>query len=231
LRSGRVEVTRKGELLRSARLLDVAQLCVYGNAQVTSQLLRELLAREAPVCWFSYGGWFSGMAEGLPSKHVELRRRQAAFAGQGGLDVARRIVAGKIRNSRTLLRRNARGSRPDTVIASLKELADQALTATSTGSLLGIEGAAARLHFSAFPQMLREDLRLPGGPFTFEGRNRRPPQDAVNCLLSYAYALLVKDLTATTFAVGFDPYLGVYHRPRFGRPALASTWPRSCAHW
>jgi CRISP-associated protein Cas1 len=82
LRSGRVEVTRKGELLSSARLLDVAQLCVYGNAQVTSQLLRELLARELPVCWFSYGGWFSGMAEGLPSKHVELRRRQAALAGQ-----------------------------------------------------------------------------------------------------------------------------------------------------
>lgn len=221
LRSGRVEVTRKGELLSSARLLDVAQLCVYGNAQVTSQLLRELLAREAPVCWFSYGGWFSGMAEGLPSKHVELRRRQAALAGQGGLGIARHIVEGKIRNSRTLLRRNARNPRPDAVIASLKELADQAMTATSTGSLLGIEGAAARLYFSTFPLMLREDLRLPGGPFTFEGRNRRPPRDAVNCLLSYGYALLVKDLTATTFAVGFDPYLGVYHRPRFGRPALA----------
>ncbi len=221
LRSGRVEVTRKGELLSSARLLDVAQICVYGNAQVTSQLLRELFAREAPVCWFSYGGWFSGMAEGLPSKHVELRRRQAALAGQGGLVIARRIVEGKIRNSRTLLRRNARSPRPDEIIASLKELAGQALTATSTGSLLGIEGTAARLYFSAFPLMLREDLRLPGGPFTFGGRNRRPPQDAVNCLLSYGYALLVKDLTATTFAVGFDPYLGVYHRPRFGRPALA----------
>jgi CRISP-associated protein Cas1 len=221
LRSGRVEVTRKGELLSSTRLLDVAQLCVYGNAQVTSQLLRELFAREAPVCWFSYGGWFSGMAEGLPSKHVELRRRQAALAGQGGLGIARRIVEGKIRNSRTLLRRNARSPRPDEIIASLKELADQAMTATATGSLLGIEGAAARLYFSAFPLMLREDLRLPGGPFTFEGRNRRPPQDAVNCLLSYGYALLVKDLAATTFAVGFDPYLGVYHRPRFSRPALA----------
>lgn len=221
LRSGRVEVTRKGELLSSTRLLDVAQLCVYGNAQVTSQLLRKLLAREAPVCWFSYGGWFSGMAEGLPSKHVELRRRQAALASQGGLGIARRIVEGKIRNSRTLLRRNARSPRPDAVIASLKKLADQAMAATSTSSLLGIEGAAARLYFSAFPLMLRQDLRLPGGPFTFEGRNRRPPRDAVNCLLSYGYALLVKDLTATTFAVGFDPYLGVYHRPRFGRPALA----------
>jgi CRISPR-associated protein Cas1 len=221
LRSGRVEVTRAGELLSSTRLLDVAQLCIYGNAQVTSQLLRELFAREAPVCWFSFGGWFSGMAEGLPAKNVDLRRRQVALAGQGALGIARRIVEAKIRNSRTLLRRNARDRQPLEVVTSLKKLADQARTASSTSSLLGIEGAAARLYFSAFPLMLREDLRLPGGPFTFEGRNRRPPRDAVNCLLSYGYALLVKDLTATTFAIGFDPYLGVYHRPRFGRPALA----------
>lgn len=69
--------------------------------------------------------------------------------------------------------------------------------------------------------MLRADLRLPGGVFTFEGRSRRPPLDPVNCLLSYTYALLVKDLTAVVLGVGFDPYLGFYHRPRFGRPALA----------
>lgn len=69
--------------------------------------------------------------------------------------------------------------------------------------------------------MLTEERRLPGGAFGFEHRNRRPPLDPVNCLLSYVYALLVKDCTATVFSVGFDPYLGFYHRPRFGRPALA----------
>lgn len=69
--------------------------------------------------------------------------------------------------------------------------------------------------------MIRPDLRLPGSPFSFEGRNRRPPTDAVNCLLSYGYGLLTKDLTVVTFAIGFDPYIGFYHRPRYGRPALA----------
>jgi len=69
--------------------------------------------------------------------------------------------------------------------------------------------------------MLREEHRLPGATFAWEGRNRRPPLDAVNCLLSYAYSLLVKDLTVVCLAVGLDPYLGFYHRPRFGRPALA----------
>lgn len=217
---GRVVVRRDGEVLSSARMIDVSQLCVYGNVQVSTQLLRQLLAREIPVCFFSYGGWFAGLAEGLPGRNVELRRRQVVVAGQGGLAIARRVVAGKILNCRTLLRRNAR-ERPQRVIDSLKELADRAAEADSIGSLLGIEGAAARLYFSAFPAMLRADRSLPGQPFSFEGRNRRPPLDPVNCLLSYVYALLVKDLTTTTYAVGFDPYLGFYHRPRFGRPALA----------
>jgi CRISPR-associated protein Cas1 len=217
---GRVEVTLKREQLRSVRLLEVSQLCIYGNVQVSAQLLRELFSREIPTCWFSYGGWFAGIAEGLPSKHVELRRRQVALTGHGGLAVAQCHVEGKIRNSRTLLRRNAREPCDD-VLASLSELARSAAGAETVDTLLGIEGAAARLYFSAFNTMLRNDVSLPGGPFTFEGRNRRPPLDPVNCLLSYVYALLVKDLTVTVYAVGFDPYLGFYHRPRFGRPALA----------
>lgn len=217
---GRVVVTSKREELASMRLIDVSQLCVYGNAQISSQLIRELFRREVPVCWFSYGGWFSGIGEGLPSKHVELRRHQVAIAHQGGLKIARKVVEGKIRNSRTLLRRNSR-VRPDNVLASLKELAASAAGANSIPTLLGIEGAAARLYFSAFPSMLRPAVGLPGRAFSFEGRNRRPPLDPINCLLSYTYSLLVKDLTATACTIGFDPYLGFYHRPRFGRPALA----------
>lgn len=69
--------------------------------------------------------------------------------------------------------------------------------------------------------MLGDDRSLPGKPFAFEGRNRRPPTDPVNCLLSFVYTLLVKDLVATCVGVGLDPYIGVFHRPRFGRPALA----------
>jgi len=213
-RQGRIEVTRNGERLHSVRLLDVSQVCLYGNVQISSQLLRDLFAREVPVCWFS------GIATGLPSKHVELRRRQVALAHQGGLAVARRMVEGKIRNSRTLLRRNARAD-VSSIVASLKMLADEATRAASMETLLGVEGAAARLYFSGFMATLRDRERMPGLAFSFEGRNRRPPRDPVNCLLSYAYGLLTKDFTALLHAVGFDPYLGFYHRPRFGRPALA----------
>ena len=217
---GRLEVTKHGERLASVRVIDVSQVCIYGNVQMSSQVLRELFAREIPVCWFTYGGWFSGLAEGLPGRNVELRRRQTIIAAHGGLEIARRVVNGKILNSRTLLRRNTR-DRSDMVLSQLKRLADQALEVTSTASLLGIEGTAARLYFGAFPTMLREEQRLPGSPFSFQGRNRRPPTDPVNCLLGYVYGLLTKELTATAFAIGFDPYQGFFHRPRFGRPALA----------
>ena len=84
--------------------------------------------------------------------------------------------------------------------------------------MLGLEGAAARLYFDKFAGMVKNDNL---GTFNVSGRNRRPPRDPVNCLLSYAYSLLAKDLTATVLGVGFDPYFGLYHRPRFGRPALA----------
>jgi CRISPR-associated protein Cas1 len=134
---------------------------------------------------------------------------------QAGLPVARRMVSGKIRNCRTLLMRNSR-QRDDGVIRSLKDLAERALVTERLESLLGVEGTAARLYFGQFASMLRGDV-----DFDFGGRNRRPPKDPVNCLLSYLYSLLTKDLTAIAYGVGFDPYLGFFHRPRFGRPALA----------
>lgn len=219
-RAGRIEVTRKGERLASVRAIDVSQLSVFGNVQVTTQALRHCFATETPVCFLSSGGWLQGMASGLPSKHSDLRRRQVAVAGSGGLELARCFVEGKIRNARTLLRRNGRPAPPE-VLAALAEATTRARQVESFPSLLGVEGAAARSYFSAFPTMLKSELSLPGQPFSFAGRNRRPPRDAINCLLSFVYSLLVKDLVAVSLAVGFDPYLGFYHRPRFGRPALA----------
>jgi CRISPR-associated protein Cas1 len=215
MKEGRLTVTQQRELIAETRLIDVSQLNVYGNVQVSTQLLRDLFRREVPVLWFSYGGWFSGMAEGLPGKNVELRRRQAGLMRQAGLPIARAMVHGKIRNCRTLLMRNSR-QRDQRVVDSLKQLSHDALSCGRMESLLGIEGAAARLYFSQLSTMLRSDFG-----FDFEGRNRRPPKDPVNCLLSYMYSLIVKDLTATVHGIGFDPYLGVYHQPRFGRPALA----------
>jgi CRISPR-associated protein Cas1 len=102
------------------------------------------------------------------------------------------------------------------ILYQLNDYARKAEACESLESLLGIEGTAARVYFSGFKRLLQED-----GSFDIEGRNRRPPRDPVNALLSFVYSLLTKDLTVTVNAVGLDPFLGVYHQPRYGKPALA----------
>ena len=220
-KGGRLEVKIGDEIAKSLRLIDISQLCLFGNVQVSSQAVRELLTRDIPVCWFNYGGMFIGMATGLSSKHVELRRRQVINAYRGNVRIAAAAISAKIANSRTMLRRNAKQPVDKRILESLKTLALKAASSESIPELLGIEGAAARDYFMNLPTMLKVPEALPGGEFSFQGRNRRPPRDAVNCLLSFLYSLLTKEVTATTFAIGFDPYLGFFHRPRFGRPALA----------
>ena len=99
----------------------------------------------------------------------------------------------------------------------LKQLAKLAWEVPDADGLLGIEGSAARVYFGAFSTMLRGA----GGGFSMEERNRRPPKDPVNALLSFAYAMLMKDWMVALVTVGFDPLMGFYHRPKYGKPALA----------
>lgn len=217
-RGGRAVLVEDGSEVHTKRIVDISHLAVFGNSSVGSALLRELFDRGVPVLWFSFGGWFSGVATGMPPGNVELRQRQYRAATLGAPELAARFVAGKIRNARTLLRRQAK-PQPQAALAQLAALAKQAQSERSLNSLLGIEGAAARLYFQHFPTLLSRDRVVAG--FDFAGRNRRPPTDRLNALLSFAYSLLTKDSVVACLAAGLDPYAGIYHRPRFGRPALA----------
>ena len=215
---GQLEVKQKGQVLQKVRLMEISHLALFGNVQVTAQAVQELCDREIPICYFSYGGWFRGITNGMGHKNVELRCRQylGAMTPETALPISRRMVFGKIKNSRTMLRRNHREP-PPSVLTELNRLADRALTAPSLETLLGIEGAAARTYFSEFRGMIKNESL----DFDFHGRNRRPPRDPVNAVLSFLYAMLIKQATITALTVGFDPYLGFYHQPRYGRPALA----------
>jgi len=174
---------------------------------------------------------------------VFLRKRQFALADEPWfcLTVAREFVAAKIRNQRTLLRRNHLEP-PPLALSQLRRYADAALNALELDELLGIEGNAARIYFANFAGLLKTEDNGDQEPassqpaskerngngftagrlrFDFSRRNRRPPTDAVNALLSFGYSMLAKDLTIICHSVGFDPFIGFYHQPRFGRPALA----------
>lgn len=217
-----LEVRDRQEVLERRRLLDVSQLVIFGNAQVTTQAVYELCGRQIPICFFTGGGWFYGITHGHGNKNVQLRQAQFAAAAdpRRALAVARRLVADKIHNSRVFLRRNQKASANDAV-SELTALEKKALEAERPESLLGIEGRAGHVYFGHFAALMRREEDNGPLAFDFGGRNRRPPRDPVNAMLSLVYALLVKDWTVTLQAVGLDPYLGFYHRPRFGRPALA----------
>ncbi len=211
---------RDGKEKQEVRLIDVSDVAVFGQVGVTTPALRTLVQRGIPISYFSVGGWFYGMSAGLHHKNVELRRLQFAAAGDPAraLAIARRIVSTKIRNQRTMLRRNGRDV-PARTLALMGMWAGRAESAAALETLLGIEGNAAHLYFQALPTLLKGPLAEV--PDLFAGRNRRPPRDPVNAMLSFAYAVLTKDLTVTLQAVGFDPMMGFYHQIKYGKPALA----------
>jgi CRISPR-associated protein Cas1 len=221
-RSGGVlQVKEKGGVIQEARLNDVSQVNVFGSASVTTGAVQALAERERPIAYFTTGGWFYGLTGSLGLKNVFLRREQFRRADDEAfcLPLARGIVATKIRNQRTMLQRN-HVEPPGRALEGMKRLAKQALAAGGLETLLGIEGTAAHYYFSHFAGMIKVD-RGEAPAFDFTRRNRRPPRDPVNALLSLGYSLLVRDLTIVCHAVGFDPFIGFYHQPRFGRPALA----------
>ena len=223
----------KDKLIEEVRMRDVSHVALFGNVQISTQAIQSLCEQEVPVTYFSMGGWFYGITRGHAMKNVFLRMEQFRLARDEKtcLSLARQFVHGKIRNHRTLLMRNHLEP-PEAIIGKLKRASEDALTANSIEELLGIEGAAASQYFQQFGGMVKVEDDLPGlglqventkqriFNFNFNHRNRRPPTDPVNAMLSLAYSMLAKDCTLAVLAVGFDPYLGFYHQPRFGRPAL-----------
>jgi CRISP-associated protein Cas1 len=215
--SERLVLIEDGIEVASRRLIDVSHLSVFGNVTIGSAAVRACLEAGIPVLWFTYGGWFVGAATGISAGSIELRLRQHRAAAVGAGAIAGAIVAGKIRNGRTLLRRHG-GPQAVRSVEQLAGIAAQAEVELDTGVLLGLEGTAARIYFEGFARLLKGPT---AGEFDFTARNRRPPRDRVNALLSFAYAMLVKDATVACIAAGLDPHVGLYHRPRFGRPSLA----------
>ena len=238
-----LKVKEKDKVLQEVRIGETCQVNLFGNIQLSTQALQTLCENEVPIAYFSMGGWFYGVTHGLGVRNIYLRREQFRLADVPGfcLRLARTLVSGKIKNQRTMLQRN-HVEPPAGAIAFLKCMMDDAERAQSLDELLGLEGNAARVYFEHFPGMIKVDNPAdpsggdPAGGaaaggveagrasefnFDFTHRNRRPPRDPVNALLSLAYSVLAKDLTIVCHAVGFDPFLGFYHQPRFGRAALA----------
>ncbi len=197
---------------------DVAALAFFGNVQVTTQALHLLMASGRHISFLTSAGRLIGTAGGLTVKNPELRRKQVMeFAKPDvALALAREVVAAKIANQRTLLRRN--GPPPESALAEMAQMAEAAGSAQNMDSLRGNEGRAARVYFDNLPALFTQD---PLFQQSMQGRSKRPPKDPVNAMLSFGYALLLRDLVAACATTGLDPMIGFFHATEHGRPALA----------
>lgn len=211
-------VTKDDKTLKTLPVSDVSQVVVFGNVQISSQALRKAFERGIPVLFYTGGFNFTGLARGLACHNSRIRPAQfASIADPDKVSlIAKAIVEAKIANSRTLLMRN--GSRTD-VTKTMKTLQERTVGAAGVEQLRGLEGSAARLYFQELGSLLK--IRATAQGFSFGKRNRRPPADPVNALLSFGYSLLIREFTVAAEAVGLDPMHGYYHASRAMRPALA----------
>ena len=204
----------------------LGQIVLFGRASASPDLMHHAAQRGIAMVWVGYSGKFLARVEGPQSGNVLLRRAQhrATADPVSARPTAAAMVAAKIANQRAVLRRHVRdyphdaGSEALGVaqhrlhIAARRSLAERDLDAVR-----GREGEAAGAYWSAFVHLVRH----PDPTFAFTGRNRRPPRDALNAILSFLYVLVSLDTRAACEAHGLDPQMGFLHRDRPGRMSLA----------
>ena len=208
-------------------VLNIEGIVTFGYIGASPALMKMCAERNVGLCFLSANGQFQGRVSGPTKGNVLLRRTQYRIADDANksLEISRLFIAGKIANSRTVIDRFKRDHISSdkqlslflSVSEKLKRSKNQALAAESSDTLRGIEGEAATTYFSVFNQMIISQCE----DFPFNGRNRRPPKDKVNALLSFVYTLLNHEVQSALETVGLDPYVGFLHTDRPGRASLA----------
>lgn len=225
-RSEHLVVKKDGKEMTRVPMHAIRQVVVCGNVQVSTQALETLAANDIAVSYVTGHGRFIGSFVPAPAKNVSLREAQFRMFSDpvACLELSKAVVRAKLSNQRAYLMRSLRGeveARGSHEVAArgiygLLGVIDQQ---TSVESVLGIEGQGAAWYFGEFGRFLKQPPT--GKGFDFTTRNRRPPRDPVNALLSFAYAMLAKDCFSAVCTVGFDPYKGFFHQGRHGKPSLA----------
>ncbi|OKH24480.1 type I-D CRISPR-associated endonuclease Cas1 [Hydrococcus rivularis NIES-593] len=216
----RLNIKANKQQLLDVPMIKVDGVVILGRATVSPAVVNELLERHIPLSFLTGTGRYLGRLEPEMTKNIFVRKAQWLAAGESSqaIHVVRGFVRGKLKNYRNLLMRRRREC-PDLDLDSSITKLEQAIapieTTSTINSLRGLEGAGSAAYFGCFDRLLKETN------FQFKTRNRRPPTDPVNALLSLGYSLLRHDVQSAVNIVGFDPYLGYLHVERYGRPSLA----------
>lgn len=224
--NGNVVVSRKDEVAARFPLLNLEGIITFSYAGATPALMGECARHHIQLTFLTPNGRFLARVNGMSQGNVLLRREQYRIADSDTRSclIARNMITGKTFNARWVLERTLRDHALRIHQAAVKEASDKIYQlissirqAATLDSLRGLEGEAAMQYFSVFDELILNQK----ADFVFDGRNRHPPQDNVNALLSFAYTLLANDCAAALEAVGLDAYVGFLHRDRPGRRSLA----------
>lgn len=205
-------------------IAEVGQVVIHGYAQVTTQAIRLCAEHGIGVHWLSFGGTPIGsLAPSAPSAQRHLRQFKALSDTTFATELAARLVCAKLEGQLRYIMRSTRGDAQlreavERLCDRIRDSLKAAAHATSSESLLGYEGTGAAAYFEALPHLLSRDL---GEQFVFDGRNRQPPRDRVNAILSYGYGMLYREVLQAIISVGLHPGIGFYHRPRSSAHPLA----------
>ena len=213
-----IQVSVNGSVISKHPLHLLRSIFIYGAAQLSTQVICTCLTEGIQVVFFSPAGKFIGKLDTLTISGLDSRHGQYKIAESEihSVKIAVPMIKAKINNQRVLLQRN--GFLQDrSSLDLLRELRKKTANVQSREELQGIEGKAAAVYFDNFTSMLRNEAFAD----LFSGRNRRPPRDPVNAMLSLGYSILSSEISGICSAVGLDPACGLLHAPRFGRPALA----------
>lgn len=212
-------ISKNGETLQKIPISYIEHLVVIGNVQITSQALKKILECGCDISYLTYGGKYIGQTSANNSKNIFLRLAQYEWYNceEKRMELARCIVDSKIKKQIAMIQSfQWKESKYDwkSDVAQMNKMLELLKLKTDSNEIMGVEGFCSTIYFGAFSQMLK-------GIVEFKTRNRRPPRDPVNALLSLGYTFLTKDMCNLIEGESFEPYLGFLHGVRYGRKSLA----------
>ena len=220
----RIVVTKKGQALLDIPVFQVDNIAVIGNIQISTQALHMLMSHGVDVSYFTLSGQYLGLTAAESARNIFLRFEQyrCYMDEPRRMKIARCIVQGKIKNQMEMIRNYRWADNEHDWKADLDRMEQIRKTIPdreNSQELMGTEGICSQIYFGAFAAMLKCDFR--NDELVFKGRNRRPPKDPVNIILSLAYTFLTREVCSILEAESFEPYLGFLHGIRYGRKSLA----------
>lgn len=212
-------VTKRDGLVHKLPKELLESITIFGNSKITTPCMQECLRRGISVNYFSGKGAYYGKISS--TRHVNGERLKAQVYACDDpvfcMEMGKRIVAAKMHNQRVMLRRYQRNQETEVEekIQAIKQLEHRIKGSKEIDELMGIEGMAARTYFSGLSALVRPE-------FAFRGRNRQPPRDPFNAMLSLGYTILMYEIYAEIENRGMNPYIGFFHQLHRGHPCLAS---------